>query len=207
MRPPCASSITDSTLPAGTVLENDALVTADTFELNTTDNLRFTQNTVLAAADMSLTKSNMGEVVIGVNPLTGELIVTDTPNAVTAGMLLRYQLSATNNGPSQALNVTVKDTMPSTNFVNYVRAYGADRRPDVDVQQNIRLLQPGHHPGRRPQDLRPLRAGEVLGTCGDEPRHHGEEPVQPVEYPGINGRRRWRPCCQGCVGAAAVELR
>ncbi len=91
--------VTDSTLPAGAVLENDALVTADTFELNTTDNLRFTQNTVLSAADMSLTKSNMGEVVTGVNPLTGELIVTDTANAVTAGMLLRYQLSATNNGP------------------------------------------------------------------------------------------------------------
>ena len=146
--------ITDSTLEAGAVLENDALVTADTLELNTTNNLAFTQNTVLTAADMALTKSNMGEVVTGVNPLTGELIVTDTANAVTAGMLLRYELSATNNGPSQALNVTVKDTLPSTNFVTYVRAYGADCRPD-DVQQNILFCNLGTIPagGRKTFDI------------------------------------------------------
>jgi uncharacterized repeat protein (TIGR01451 family) len=146
--------ITDSTLEAGAVLENDALVTADTLELNTTNNLAFTQNTVLTAADMALTKSNMGEVVTGVNPLTGELIVTDTANVVTAGMLLRYELSATNNGPSQALNVTVKDTLPSTNFVTYLRAVGADCRPD-DVQQNILFCNLGTIPagGRKTFDI------------------------------------------------------
>ncbi len=178
--------ITDSTLPAGAVLENDALVTADTFELNTTDNLRFTQNTVLAAADMSLTKSNMGEVVTGVNPLTGELIVTDTANAVTAGMLLRYQLSATNNGPSQALNVTVKDTLPSTNFVNYLRAVGADCRPD-DVQQNILFCNLGTIPagGRKTFDIyvrvkSSVPAGTNLANSAEIQFYPSNVPGQPA---------------------------
>ncbi len=127
--------VTDSGLKAGTVLENDAHVSSDIFDPVNGNNYANTQNTVLAAADMAVVKSAMGEVVSYDATLRRE-VVTDTPNQVTPGRVLRYEATVQNNGPSDARNVTVKDTLPPTTQVTYWYADGADCRPD-DVQNNV----------------------------------------------------------------------
>ena len=107
--------VTAASLAAGTVLENDAYVTSDIFDPDNGNNLANTQNTVLAAADISVLKTAAGTVV--------------------AGNILRYQIAVQNNGPSDALNVTIKDTLPA-NYVKFLWADGATCRPAID-NQNI----------------------------------------------------------------------
>ncbi len=127
--------VTDSSLQPGTVLENDVHVSSDIFDPLNGNNYANTQNTVLAAADMAVVKSAMGEVV-SYNATLRQEVVTDTAGQVTPGRLLRYEVTVQNNGPSRARNVTVKDTLPPTTQVTYLYADGADCRPD-DVQNNV----------------------------------------------------------------------
>ena len=53
--------------------------------------------TALAPADLSITK-------------------TDSPDPVLEGQQITYTITATNNGPDSAANVTVKDDLPSSDF-------------------------------------------------------------------------------------------
>ena len=106
--------VTDADLPAGTVLENDAAVQSDTFDSDTSDNSAFVQNTVLAAADLTLSKSAVGEKVTSYDSNLNRFIIQDTANEVSAGMLLRYTIQVQNDGPSDSQNVTIQDTLPAT---------------------------------------------------------------------------------------------
>ncbi|MFN8424049.1 MAG: DUF11 domain-containing protein [Anaerolineae bacterium] len=131
--------ITDSSLVPGGVLENDAWVTSATLDVNNSNNLAFVQNTVLAAADMSIAKTAVGQVVTSYNATLHQFITTDTANQVTAGKILRYQLQVQNNGPSDAKNVTVQENLPTAPVpgpVTFLRADGAKCRPDA-VNQNL----------------------------------------------------------------------
>ncbi|MBK6768480.1 MAG: hypothetical protein IPG72_05510 [Ardenticatenales bacterium] len=138
--------ITDSGLEPGSIVENDAQVTADQFDIDNSDNYVFTQNTVLAAADMGVLKSAVGEVVTSYNATLHEFIVTDEANTVTAGMILRYQIQVQNNGPSDGRNVTIQENLPTSPLpgpVTFLRADGAVCRPD-DVNQQIVVCDLGY---------------------------------------------------------------
>jgi large repetitive protein len=94
----------------GTVIKNQAVITADTPDPNTSSNTsNETQNVVDTAADLSITK-------------------TDAPDPVVAGNNVTYTLTVTNNATvdsgSDAANVTVTDTLPSQ--VNFVSANSSD---------------------------------------------------------------------------------
>ena len=43
-----------------------------------------------------------------------QIAKTDTPDPVVAGTNLTYNLTITNNGPGQAVNVRVSDLLPAT---------------------------------------------------------------------------------------------
>jgi len=85
---------------AGTVLTNNATVTSAAGEANPGDETGTATTTVAASSDLSLTK-------------------TDSPDPVTAGNNLTYQITLTNNGPSNAASASFTDTLPAgTTFVS-----------------------------------------------------------------------------------------
>ncbi len=130
--------VTDANLAPGAILENDAWTTSDTLDISNVNNYGFTQNTVLAAADMGVSKSAVGQVVTAYNAPFHQFIVTDVANQVTAGKVLRYQIQVQNNGPSDGRNVTIQENLPAAPVpgpVTFLRADGASCRPDSVNQQ------------------------------------------------------------------------
>ena len=70
-------------------------------ELNTTNDTASDTVNIVSSSDMAITK-------------------TASPNPIKQGNTLTYTLNVTNNGPSDATNVTATDTLPST--VSYISA-------------------------------------------------------------------------------------
>jgi len=96
------------TVPASTAAgtqTNTASVTSDTPDPNGTNNSASDTNTVKTSADLSVTKS-------------------DSPDPVVVGETLTYTLNVTNAGPSNAINVSVSDTLPSGVTYNAVAGSG-----------------------------------------------------------------------------------
>ncbi|OGO29035.1 MAG: hypothetical protein A2Z16_00610 [Chloroflexi bacterium RBG_16_54_18] len=75
-------------------VNDTATVTSDTPDPDTSNNIAKGKITFTGVADLSVTK-------------------TDIPDPVVAGTNLTYTITATNNGPSTAPNVVVKDVMPA----------------------------------------------------------------------------------------------
>ncbi|MBI3177211.1 MAG: DUF11 domain-containing protein, partial [Chloroflexi bacterium] len=78
----------------GTVLSNTATVSTSSIDTNPANDSATATTTVNAQADLSMIK-------------------TDSPDPVIAGNNLTYTLAVTNNGPSNAANVSVSDTLPA----------------------------------------------------------------------------------------------
>jgi len=96
-----AISITVSVAQAaGGTLTNTASVSGGN-ELNVTNDSASDTTTIVSSSDMAITK-------------------TGAPNPVKQGNTLTYTLTVTNNGPSDASNVTATDTLPAE--VSYVSA-------------------------------------------------------------------------------------
>ena len=76
------------------ILHNDARVSSATFDGNSANDLAHTDTTVTVQSSLSVTKSA-------------------TPNPVTAGTPLSYQITVSNGGPSTATAVTLTDPLPS----------------------------------------------------------------------------------------------
>lgn len=76
------------------ILHNDARVTSGTFDNNTSNDLAHTDTSVTVQASITVA-------------------ISATPNQVTAGTALSYQLTVTNNGPSTATAITLTDPLPS----------------------------------------------------------------------------------------------
>jgi uncharacterized repeat protein (TIGR01451 family) len=85
------------------LLENDVTVSSDTLDDNNANNLDTTSTTVVAEADLSVTK-------------------VDSPDPVIAGETLKYTVAVTNNGPSVAQNVSLADALPPVGEVSFVGA-------------------------------------------------------------------------------------
>ena len=82
---------------SGTSITDTATATATNIVPNLTTNT--------ASATVIVANANSADVAI---------VKTATPNPVTQGTPLTYTLTVTNNGPASATNVTVTDTLPSS---------------------------------------------------------------------------------------------
>jgi hypothetical protein len=132
--------ITDASIPAGDVLVNEASVSSDFEDIDNSDNQARVERTVLAAADLSVSKTSVGENVTGYDATLDRLIENDVAGAVTAGKVLRYEISVQNNGPSDSQNVTISDALPGTPLpgpVTFLSADGADCRPDAVANDTL----------------------------------------------------------------------
>lgn len=78
----------------GGTFADRAEATSDTPDPDSTNNVAFDSITVGAVADLELAK-------------------TDDPDPVTAGTTLEYTVTATNSGPSTAINVVISDVLPA----------------------------------------------------------------------------------------------
>jgi|GEM_PF-1655716 len=209
--------ITDASLAPGAILENDAYVTSDVFDIDNSNNYRFTQNTVLAAADMGVNPTSVGEVVSSYNAVLREFIVTDTANQVTAGKILRYQAQVQNNGPSDGRNVTIQVNLPTAPVpgpVTFLRAVGADCRPD-DVNQQLLFcdLDDMTAGARETFDVYVLvdpsvPTGTPLATTFTA-LHSGSNVVPPGPPPAIPGVEPTRPItwdpCSNCGPVGSIN--
>ncbi len=209
--------ITDAGLVPGAVLENDAWVTSDTLDINSGNNMAFTQNTVLAAADMGVSKTAVGQNITSYDATLRRFIVTDEANTVTAGMILRYQIQVQNNGPSDGRNVTIQENLPTSPLpgpVTFLRADGAHCRPD-SVNQQLLFCQLGDmEAGARvtfdlyvqvdpavtaginnlSNTATALQSGSNVVPPGASPAIPGVDPTRPIT---------WDPCVAcGPVGSA-----
>jgi len=209
---------TDSALEPGLVLENDAWTLSDTLDVNNSNNFAFTQNTVLAAADMGVAKSAVGQVVTSYNAALHQFLVTDTANLVTAGKILRYQIQVQNNGPSDGRNVTIQEnlpTLPVPGPVTFLRAFGAECRPDAvnqnqlfcdlgDMEAGARetfdiyvVVDPAVPTGTQLLNTATaLQSGSNVVPPGPPPAIPGVDPTRPIT---------WDPCTAcGPIGSANV---
>lgn len=92
-------------VPAGTNLTNTAAASADTFDPNGTNNGASAGTIIGASADLAVAKTG--------------------PPTVTAGANGSFTLTITNNGPSDAQNVSLADTLPpGTTFVSETQTSG-----------------------------------------------------------------------------------
>jgi uncharacterized repeat protein (TIGR01451 family) len=96
----------NASTPNGTTLSNTATVTSDTFDPCPGNNSATATTTVVARADLSVTKS-------------------DAPDPVNAGGNITYTIKVANAGPSDAQNVSLSDATPAnTTFVSITQTAG-----------------------------------------------------------------------------------
>ncbi len=98
---PTVFSIAATAPITGGIITNTAEIASTTADLRLTDNTTAITTTVLAVADLQISK-------------------TASPNPVGAGQPLTYTLTFTNAGPSPVANVTVIDTLPTNVTVGNV---------------------------------------------------------------------------------------
>src|SRR5439155_982812 len=95
----------NSNVPAGTTLTNTANGSTTTADPDPTNNSADSTSTVVASADLQVTKTG--------------------PASVTAGTNVTYTITFNNAGPSDAQNVTLSDALPAgTTFVSEAQTSG-----------------------------------------------------------------------------------
>ena len=95
-----------NTTPNGTVLSNTATVASTTPDGNAANNSATAPTTVVASADLSVVKQGPA-----------------TPTAI--GFDIVYTINAANNGPTDAFNVSLTDTLPpNTTFASFTQNSG-----------------------------------------------------------------------------------
>ncbi len=121
--------LVDPTVAPGSVLENDVEVRSDVFDPNVANNHAHVQTAVLSSADLSTSKTATGQNVTGYDVPNARFLTADLADRVTAGLVLRYELSVQNAGPSLSRNVTLRDILPTG--VTFLRTDGGVMcRPD-----------------------------------------------------------------------------
>lgn len=95
----------NASVPNGTTVSNTATVSSSSADPNLNNNSSSTNLTAAPTADLAVTKSGPASVVRGTN--------------------ITYNVTITNNGPSNAVNVILTDTMPPlTTFVSATQTGG-----------------------------------------------------------------------------------
>jgi hypothetical protein len=105
--------ITDADVPAGAVLTNDAVVWSDELDPDNSNNLAHTENTVLAAADMSVDKTSVGRVVSSWDAVQKRFLYTETANQVT-GTRFRCRTTARRTARTSLSRTTCRWAGPPT---------------------------------------------------------------------------------------------
>ena len=116
-------NLTTSPLPAGVVSDfNPAIVNIDdatsktsTLSLATGLSTPVNNHSLTINAQSGSTTHSIQAALNVVSPISADLSLTKTasPNPGQTGVSLSYRITATNNGPAVATNVTVTDTLPS----------------------------------------------------------------------------------------------
>jgi uncharacterized repeat protein (TIGR01451 family) len=124
-------TIVVSVLPQVTgSLHNDASISSDTFDANTSNNLAHTDTTVNVVNNLTVVKAA-------------------TPNPVIAGNALSYQITVTNNGPSTATGVILTD--PLNSVLTYTGSSVSGTGGSCGLQTNTNIVQcqlPNLDPGQ-----------------------------------------------------------
>lgn len=144
----------DPGLEPGSLLANDALVLADTYDTDNSNDYASTLATVNTWADMEITQNAIGQVVTGYDNDLREHKIGALPGGVTPGMIMRYEITVQNTGPSDAQGVQVLNLLPGqqdTGFSNdattFLYASGAACEP-MDNQQELGIFGPGVDQGK-----------------------------------------------------------
>ena len=119
--------VSPSLAPSGPVtIENVADVSSTTTDTDPADNSVTTATTVIARADLSISKLG-------------------TPSPVIAGTELTYELTATNLGPSDAQEMVVSDALPATTrFLSAIPSGGGTCTvPPVDSSGTVQCTYAG----------------------------------------------------------------
>ena len=61
---------------------------------------------------MAVDKKSVGANVVGYDPSIRQFLFEDRDDEVTAGLVLRYEITVQNHGPSLSQNVTIMDRLP-----------------------------------------------------------------------------------------------
>ncbi|MEO8084272.1 MAG: hypothetical protein ABI780_10650 [Ardenticatenales bacterium] len=180
--------LVDPGLAPGAVLENDVEVRSDVFDSTTANNHAHVQTTVLSAADLSTSKTAMGQNVTGYDVANARFVTADQVDRVTAGLTLRYELSVQNAGPSVSRNVTLRDVLPAG--VTFLRTDGGvDCRADSVNGGTLYCTAGDMAPGeRRTFSLfvlvdRAIASNTVLQNCTDALFAPASPPAQPSPLP------------------------
>lgn len=102
----------NSNTPAATQITNAAVASSSTADNNTENNQGSATTVVATSADISVTK-------------------VDSPDPVTAGLNVTYTITATNNGPSDAVILNFSDTLPAGTTLVSFTVPGGWTRTDV----------------------------------------------------------------------------
>jgi uncharacterized repeat protein (TIGR01451 family) len=102
----------NSNTPAATQITNTAAASSSTADNNTENNQGTTTTVVGTSADISVTK-------------------TDSPDPVIPGSNVTYTITATNNGPSDAVTLNFSDTLPAGTTLVSFTVPGGWTRTDV----------------------------------------------------------------------------
>jgi uncharacterized repeat protein (TIGR01451 family) len=122
-------TVTGLIAPSATGSLQDAVrVTSDTFDRNSGNDLGHATTTLSPSADLSIA-------------------IAATPNPVTAGTPLSYQVTVTNNGPSVARNVGVRDVLPASLVLTSTSVSGGSCGLQVNTN-TVACLLPDLDPGR-----------------------------------------------------------
>jgi uncharacterized repeat protein (TIGR01451 family) len=91
-------------------MDNVAVVTSHAYDPDTSNNQAYVEHEIVGVADLSVTKSALGENVVGC--ADGLPVTASEPNRVTAGLRLTYSIEVTNHGVADADNVVLYDRLP-----------------------------------------------------------------------------------------------
>ena len=128
----------------GSVITNTAEITSTTADLRLADNTTAITTTVLAVADLQISK-------------------TASPNPVGAGQALTYTLTFTNAGPGPVANVTITDALPVS--VTLVSAPGCTNVGNA-LTCVVASLGVNHSANQIITVLAPPNAGVITNTAG-----------------------------------------
>ncbi|MFN2169262.1 MAG: hypothetical protein ACK2U9_23755, partial [Anaerolineae bacterium] len=124
-------------------INNLARVTSEDFDPNLEDNEATVKHQITDVADLAISKVASGQVMApgGATSLT--------PDQVTVGYSMTYTLVISNNGPSTAENVVIKDRVPSLLAITGFEpsqgscAIGTPSEESNEVTCNLDSLEPG----------------------------------------------------------------
>ena len=130
------------TAPAGSSIQNTAVVSSSTPDTNTANNTVTVTTDVIALPTPTLTPTpgGSGTPTPTPTPIFADVSLTKSgsPATVVSGSTLTYQLGISNNGPSAAQGIVLRDPLPvGTTFQSCTTSQGNCLGPAVGSNGNV----------------------------------------------------------------------